>query len=251
MMIERISWTVVGAGRNPGIPAPSSILDPGLHRDKVDSGLKLSAIRDSQLIVTYTSTMYTPDHFKVTDREKALAFIQTNSFGQLISTVSGRLFSTHIPFVLDEENSALYCHIAKANPQWKAIETQEVLVTFQGPHDYISPTWYESTGVPTWNYQVVHVYGPARIIKDKIELKNIIESMTEAYESRRPNPWQSAFKEQLLNAIIGIKIEIKELQCKFKLSQNRSAQEQERIRDELYSQGSTALSTAMKKLSQE
>lgn len=192
--------------------------------------------------------MYIPKQFKISDHAEARAFIQANSFGQLISTVDGRLFSSHIPFLLDDTRESLLCHVAKANPQWQEIEKQEILVTFQGPHDYISPSWYESAGVPTWNYQAVHVYGSARIIDNPSDLKALVESLTEAHESERPDPWQSEFKPQLLNAIVGIEIEIEELQCKYKLSQNRSAQERERITKALLAEDSAPLSRAMKKL---
>ena len=103
--------------------------------------------------------MYIPKHFNVSDKEEILAFIKGNSFGQLISLVEGKLFSSHIPFLFRGENQSLLCHVAKNNPQWENIEGQEVLITFQGPHDYVSPSWYSSPGVPTWNYQSVHIYG--------------------------------------------------------------------------------------------
>ena len=59
---------------------------------------------------------------------------------------------------------ALQCHIAKSNPQWEGIEDQEVLITFQGPYDYESPSWYNYPGVPNWNYQSVHIYRQPQLI---------------------------------------------------------------------------------------
>jgi transcriptional regulator len=195
--------------------------------------------------------MYTPQPFKISSDDEAKAFLQANRFGQLISMVNGRLFSTHIPFQLDEKGNKLRCHLAKANPQWKEIEKQEVLITFQGPHDYISPSWYESAGVPTWNYQAVHIYGSARTIEEPTELKKLVEEITEAFESQRQDPWNIEFSEKLLDAIIGIEIDIKEVQCKYKLSQNRSKTERVRITEELSSKDSSALSSEMKKLQQD
>ena len=71
--------------------------------------------------------MYIPKDFKVTDREELLPFIKGNSFGQLISLVEGKLFSSHIPFLFNDENQSLLCHVAKNNPQWESIEGQEIL----------------------------------------------------------------------------------------------------------------------------
>ena len=190
--------------------------------------------------------MYIPKHFEVTDREKALAFIKSNAFGQLISTVEGKLFSSHIPFYYEEEKESLICHIARSNPQWKNIEGQEILVTFQGPHDYISPSWYDSPGVPTWNYQAVHVYGRAELISEGGRLKDIVNKLTEIYESSFESPWAPEYKESMLKAIVGIEIKITEIQCKYKLSQNRSEKDRRQVIEQLRERGSTPLSKAMK-----
>ena len=189
--------------------------------------------------------MYTPKPFEITKTKEMLAFIQTHSFGQLISNVEGRLFSSHIPFLVDDSGNSLVCHVAKKNPQWQSIEKQEVLVTFQGAHDYISPSWYESPGVPTWNYQAVHVYGEAKIVSDMNLLRNIVDEMTYKHEALLPEPWKPEYQEGLLQAIVGIEIEIKEIQGKYKLSQNRPENDRKRIIDELKSSGAVTLSKAM------
>lgn len=180
------------------------------------------------------------------DREKALAFIKSNAFGQLISTVDGKLFSSHMPFYLDNGKGLLICHIAKSNPQWKGIEGQGVLVTFQGPHDYISPSWYESPGVPTWNYQAAHVYGMVSLVSEADRLKGIVNELTRIYESLFEAPWIPEYKESMLNAIIGIEIQITEIQCKYKLSQNRSKNDKKKVIDQLERRGSIRLAEVMK-----
>jgi transcriptional regulator len=187
-----------------------------------------------------------PQHFEVTDREEILAFIKANAFGQLISSVEGRLFSSHLPFFLGNDRQSLICHVAKRNPQWKGIEDQEVLVTFQGPHDYVSPSWYSSPGVPTWNYQTAHVYGKPTLITETEKLKNIVNELTGVYETSLEKPWEPEYKDSLLNAIIGIEIKITEIQCKYKLSQNRSESDQNQVTEELQKRGSVQLSQAMK-----
>ncbi len=190
--------------------------------------------------------MYVPKHFEVTKTEELSAFIEANAFGQLISTVEGRLFSSHLPFVLANEGHSLICHVAKTNPQWKDIEEQEVLVTFQGAHGYISPSWFNSPGVPTWNYQAVHVYGTAKLINRPEELKLIVDGLTKHYESSLKKPWEPEYREALLDAIVGIEITVKEIQGKYKLSQNRAESDRRQIVDKLESEGPTLLSEAMK-----
>jgi transcriptional regulator len=191
--------------------------------------------------------MYTPQDFKVADKEELFAFIKANAFGQLISLVDNQLFSSHIPFSLSADKQSLICHVAKRNPQWENIETQEVLITFQGLHDYISPSWYESGGVPTWNYQAVHVYGKPKLITEPEKLKVIVEELTDEYESAFERPWNPEYKESLLNMIVGIQINITEIQGKYKLSQNRPKEDQLKVIEELEKKGSTKLSGTMKK----
>lgn len=191
--------------------------------------------------------MYIPEHYKVTDEQKVLAFIKDNAFGQLISTVNGKPFSTHIPFYLANDGQTLVCHMAKNNPQWEGLEDQVVLVTFQGPNDYISPSWYDSPGVPTWNYQAAHVYGTAKLITEPAQLKTIVEELTRQYESVFETPWMPEYSESMLNAIAGIEIDITEIQCQFKLSQNRSEQDREQVIEQLINKGSTELAKEIKR----
>ena len=190
--------------------------------------------------------MYIPKHFNVTDREEILTFIKANAFGQLISLVEGKLYSSHIPFLLGNDDHSLICHIAKNIPQWKSIEEQEILVTFQGPHDYVSPSWYSSPGVPTWNYQSVHIYGKPIIITEKEKLRSIVNEFTRIYVSSFKKPWNPEYKDSMLNAIIGIEIKITDIQCKYKLSQNRSENDRKQVIEEHKKRGSTQLSLATK-----
>lgn len=186
--------------------------------------------------------MYIPEHFKETNPERISALIKDNSFGTLITVPNdGVPFVSHLPFLYEysaDLNGKLLGHMAKTNPQWQHfLSGSEVLVIFQGPHAYISPSWYSSPGVPTWNYAVVHLRGKARLIEDKPELKTLLEQLTQVHESQRPNPWKPKFTDErsskLLDMIVGFEIEITDIQGKFKLSQNRSLEDQQRIIKEL------------------
>ena len=189
--------------------------------------------------------MYIPQHFEITDREEIFAFIKANAFGQLTSSVNGRLFTSHLPFLISKDGESLFCHVAKRNLQWEDIESQEVLVTFQGPHDYISPSWYSSPGVPTWNYQAAHIYGKPQLVKDKQMLVNIIHELTSIYEFSFEEPWVPKYDGSLLNFIVGIEIKITDVQCKFKLSQNRPESDRKQVIKELQKNGPSQLSHAM------
>jgi len=190
--------------------------------------------------------MYIPKLFNVCDNEDILSFIKANSFGQLISLAKGKLVSSHIPFLLSNDKQLLKCHLAKSNSQWQDIENQEVLITFQGPHDYVSPSWYNSAGVPTWNYQAVHIYGKPQLITNTETLSRLVNELTGIYESCLDKPWEPEYKVAMLKAIIGIEIKITDIQCKYKLSQNRSADDRLRVIEEHKKRGSLELAKATK-----
>ncbi len=191
--------------------------------------------------------MYIPQHFEITDTNEIFAFVESNAFGQLISSVQGRPFSTHMPFLISEDRQKIVGHVAKQNPQHSQIDGQEVLVTFQGPHDYISPSWYNTPGVPTWNYQSVHIYGACKVFTDPEALKRVVESLTNKYESGFQEPWIPEYKTSMLGAIVGLEITIKEVQCKFKLSQNRSSKDRQQVVEQLQKKGSLKMAEAMRR----
>ncbi len=192
--------------------------------------------------------MYIQKHFEITDTEEILAFLKANAFGQITSMVEGKLFTSHIPFLASEDGSVLMGHLAKANPQWNSIQNQEVLVTFQGPHDYISPSWYSSPGVPTWNYQTVHVYGLCKIIRDSDRLKEIVDALTKFYESQFSAQWTIEYSSSMLQGIVGIEIQVTDIQCKYKLNQNRSDKDRLEVIKQLESKGSSELALAMSEI---
>ncbi|MEM7359928.1 MAG: FMN-binding negative transcriptional regulator [Pseudomonadota bacterium] len=192
--------------------------------------------------------MYIPEHFAMTDADEVFAFVSANAFGQLISQVDGRLFSSHIPFLVSDDRKHLLAHVARANPQWRNLEGQEVLATFQGPHDYVSPSWYQTPGLPpTWNYQAAHIYGRCRLIEDPEQLKSIIDRLTDQYESSFEQPWVPDYKSSMLRGIIGLELTITDLQAKYKLSQNRSDEDRSGVIEQLEARGAEALASAMQK----
>lgn len=184
--------------------------------------------------------MYIPKYFKVTNFEEITEFIQMNSFGTLITTKKGKPIATHLPMQLVKEEEAYYItgHMAYGNSQWRTFETCEsALVTFQGPHAYVSSSWYQQENVPTWNYQAVHVYGIPIILKDE-ELKHDLTRLLQKYEKHRENPvlWENlstSLLERELKGIVGFKIKVEEIQAAYKLSQNRNETDYRKIIDQL------------------
>jgi transcriptional regulator len=168
--------------------------------------------------------MYIPKHFLETDQNELAHLIDANSFGTLVTLAAGRPFATHVPFLYERAANVLHAHVARANPQWRELgATPEVLAIFQGPHAYISPTWYVDPGVPTWNYVAVHVYGTATTLDDPAATARHVEALAARFESANPAPWVPSYDPKRLTGIVAIEIRITEIQGKLKLSQNRSA----------------------------
>ena len=178
--------------------------------------------------------MYIPPLNRVEDREAINAFIHAHGFATLITNAGGKTVASHLPVLFDEDANLLRSHMARANEQWKYLETgDEVLCIFHGPHAYISPSWYvQQHTVPTWNYASVHAYGKPSLV-DETQLKQIVFDTTAKFESAMPQPWKIPLSEKeigaMLKAIVGFKIDILRVEAKFKLGQNRSREDQEKM----------------------
>jgi transcriptional regulator len=179
--------------------------------------------------------MYIPAFNRVADQSKINAFIRAHGFATIVTQKDGALWASHLPVLLDENakvHGTLRSHMARANEQWRHFTPeQEVLCIFQGPHAYISPSWYVMQHtVPTWNYAAIHVYGIPALIEDLSALKQIVYDTTQQYESPMPKPWAIPLSEEEFDAmgkaIVGFKIEITRVEAKFKLGQNRSQEDQ-------------------------
>lgn len=184
--------------------------------------------------------MYTPKYFKVTDVSEIWNFVQTNSFGTIVSTINEKPIATHLPLQLVKEADTYYLtgHMAYGNSQWRTFDTcDEVLIIFQGPHAYISSSWYEEENVPTWNYQAVHLYGKAQILSEN-ELIHDLTTLLQKYEGHRENPvlWDnlSSQTKKQIQGIVGFKIKIQEVQASYKLSQNRNEADYNNIISNLF-----------------
>ena len=179
--------------------------------------------------------MYQPPAFREDRPEIQHALIRRHPLGLLITAGPAGLLANLFPFLLDAEaaeKGTLRVHMARANPQWREFEAiEECLVVFQGPQDYVTPSWYATkreTGkvVPTWNYATVHARGRPRVMNDDAWLRRQIEDLTASREAQRAEPWAVSdapdeFVAMQMRAIVGIEIPIARIEGKWKMSQNR------------------------------
>ena len=191
--------------------------------------------------------MYRPPAFREDRLDVLHAFIRANPLGMLVSAGPGGLMANPIPFLVDAaagERGLLRAHLARANDQLDALRSgAEVMVLFQGPDAYVTPSWYASKRehgkvVPTWNYATVHVWGTPRVIDDAVWLREQVGNLTDAQEGSRSEPWKVAdapadFIAAQIRGIVGLEIPIARIEGKWKVSQNRPAADQKGVIDGL------------------
>jgi transcriptional regulator len=180
--------------------------------------------------------MYIPPHFREADQDTLLAFIEAYDFATLVTFATEGFIVSHLPLLLrrSADGPILVGHVARANPHWRAMDGQTAsLAIFQGPHGYVSPSWYESSpAVPTWNYAVVHATGTPCIRDEETFAAGVVRDLTHRYEDSRPHPWRvedlpPEFHRTLLGAVVAFEMPIAHLDGKFKLSQNRTPADRE------------------------
>ncbi len=203
--------------------------------------------------------MYIPKINALSEKETIYRFIRENPFAIIISSSNGAIMATHMPVELEESilgEMVLRTHIAKQNPQWNNFESiEELLVIFNGPHAYISSSWYDHVNVPTWNYIAVHVYGKPKILgrEDTISL---LTRLVDRYEKSSANPFtmdklSDAYLDSHLKALVAFEISIDKIDAKQKLSQNRNAHNFELVINALDAQAeaqSNAVKTEMERI---
>lgn len=190
------------------------------------------------------SRMYIPKYYRLTDRDEIGALLTSSPFGTLVAVDGGAPIAVHMPFEWREEGERLILegHVSRGNRIWRvAPDNGEVLVMFQGPHAYISSSWYEDPNVPTWNYLAAHVYGSCCVLTDD-QLAVAMRQLLNHYEAGRPQgrTWEAlgdAFLEREMRGIVGLRIEVSRIEAAKKMSQNRNAADFAHIIEKLEESG--------------
>jgi transcriptional regulator len=184
--------------------------------------------------------MYTPKFTQVSDRALLLEAMRENPFAILFGPLGATdtppaHFATHLPLVVKDEgeHGLIEGHFAAANRHWQALAGKETLVVFSGAHSYVSPALYiEPLSVPTWNYIAVHAYGTLSLVEDQPGKEALLYDLIAAHDPAYLDRWHSlpdGYRRTMLISIVGFRIPIARIEGKFKLSQNRSAEERRNI----------------------
>ena len=191
-------------------------------------------------------SVYLPKSFVAQDEAAVARLMREHPFATLITTTRDEPRVTHLPLLHRDDPSphgSLIGHVARANPHWQLFGEGTSLAIFHGPHAYVSPSWYVEPAVmvPTWNYAVVHVRGRVELVTARDQTLAILRQLTERFESSRPAPWRlqltGAKLDAMVGAIVAFRMTVERVDAKFKLSQNRSAEDQERVIEALRAEG--------------
>lgn len=180
--------------------------------------------------------MYVPPAFREDDPAILHRLMRDTRLSTLVTATAAGPIGTPLPLFFDPdegEYGILYGHLARANPQWQAESIGDAMAIFMGADAYVSPNWYAAKQehhkvVPTWNYEAVHAYGPVEFFEDPRRLLEAVTRITNLHEGTMSKPWQvsdapPAFIEAQLRGIVGIRLTVRRLEGKRKLSQNRPA----------------------------
>ena len=181
--------------------------------------------------------MYVPEYFNIKDMDTIMDFVSENGFALLLTASSDDVLNTLIPIIAKRNDShvTLTGHMARANPHWKTAEGKRSSILFLSPHHYISPRWYTiEKSVPTWNYSAVRMSGIFQTVS-RAESKEIVMALSKIYDPE----WASLGKEKeqyyekMVDEIVGFRLDVQDIMCKMKLSQNRPVADRHKVIENL------------------
>lgn len=183
--------------------------------------------------------MYLPNHFAISDSDEIKRFIENMRLGALVTLDGDGFFGTHLPWLIEGEampGTVMLGHVARANPHWKQFTGgKQAMLIFTGPNAYVTPNWYPTkqethSMVPTWVYQAVHIQGRVESFDAAAELEAVVRALSDTMEQPRAEPWSvdeapREYIDIMLKGIIGIRFTIEKIDAKYKLDQNKKAQD--------------------------
>jgi transcriptional regulator len=188
---------------------------------------------------------HTPGYL-LTDPEEIRRLVRENPWATFVSHTDGGLVASHYPVLLDDaastgEHIVLVSHFGRPDEQLHQLGSSEILVIIQGPHGYISPSWYTPDDfVPTWNHVTAHLYGTPELLEPE-ENFAVLDRLTDHFEARMPDPKSLHIDEESARRIakgtVGLRLRVTRFDARAKLSQNKTPEVVGRIIDALDGDG--------------
>ncbi|WP_375405663.1 FMN-binding negative transcriptional regulator [uncultured Amnibacterium sp.] len=181
---------------------------------------------------------HTP-HYLMTDPAEVARLIRGNPWATYVSSAAGGLVASHYPTLLDEaaDELTILSHFGRPDEQLHELGQHEVLVVVQGPHDYVSSSWYaEGDDIPTWNHVTAHLYGVPEILSAE-ENYEVLSRLTDHFESGFEHGRSLSLDEQrsrrVATGTVGLRMRVTRFDARAKLSQNKTPEVADRIMHEL------------------
>ena len=200
--------------------------------------------------------MYRPRPFAVDELTVLQAFVRERAFATIAAAVDGHVLLAYAPVVLDPVGplGTVRFHLARANPMATLAAGTPVTLSLLGPDAYVSPDWYVGAGlVPTWNYSAVEARGRVRLLDDT-ELRQMLADLSAEQEAKLApkQPWTmekipEPKLQALMQAIVGFAVKLEALEGKFKLSQDKSAEDAAGAVAGLEARGASLVAAAMRR----
>lgn len=181
--------------------------------------------------------------FMLTDQEEVRRIIRENPWATFVSMTDRGLIGSHYPVLLEEDEPgiSIVSHFGKPDDELHRLGTSEIMVIVQGPHGYISPSWYENGQfIPTWNHVTAHLYGVPEILSAE-ENFAVLTRLVDHFEQHVAHPKSladdPAVAHQTARGTTGLRIRVTRFEARLKLSQNKDDAVRNRIEDELDGSG--------------
>ncbi|WP_159795186.1 FMN-binding negative transcriptional regulator [Puerhibacterium puerhi] len=199
---------------------------------------------------------HTP-RYLMTDPDEVKRLIRANPWATFVSSVDGELVASHYPVLLDEDAGpgiVILSHFGRPDDQLHQLGQHRVLVIIQGPHDYVSPSWYAPGDViPTWNHVTAHLYGTPEILTEE-ENYAVLSRLTDHFESHQPHgrslSEDEAGTRRAAKGTVGLRMRVDRFDARAKLSQNKAPEVVQNITAHL-AVGNPALAEEMRRTHRE
>jgi transcriptional regulator len=166
--------------------------------------------------------------FKLGDVQTARAIVRAHPFATIVTS---DLRATHMPCLLDEAADGLVIlgHVACPDPASEALD-HPVLLIFQGPHGYVSASWYASDTIPTWNHVTLHVRGTPELLDDALP---VLRATVDSFESAVEHPWSlermGETAREMADKVVAFRLRAESWHAEAKLSQDKPDDERARV----------------------
>jgi transcriptional regulator len=172
--------------------------------------------------------MHIKDEFRLGGVEAARAIVRAHPFATIVTP---DLRATHMPCLVDEEADglAILGHVACADPVAERLGGPLLLI-FQGPHGYVSASWYESETIPTWNHVTLHVRGTPERFADAMA---VLRRTVDTFEAAVERPWSldrmGETAREMADQVVAFRLPAADWHAEAKLSQDKPEEEQARV----------------------